>query len=106
VGLGPLEDPVSGLGHVIRVRARKPSSGVRIDGSVELLQGSTTIATMSIPNLATNSWTEYSDTLTTAEADAITDYSALSLRITFWRSGTGASRVGTVTQASFEVPSP
>jgi hypothetical protein len=106
VGLAPLTDPLSSTEHVIQIRARKPSSGVRIDGTVELLEGATVIATMSIANLATSTWTDYSYALTPAEADAITDYSALRLRITFWRTGTGTNRIGTVTQASLQVPGP
>jgi hypothetical protein len=106
VGLAPLADPLTSAGHVIHLRGRKPQTGIRIDGTVELLEGGTVVATLPIANLASVTWTDYSYTLSPAEADAITDYAALQLRVTLWSTGTGTNRLGTVTQAYVEVPSP
>ncbi len=106
VGLSALNDPLSSGGHVIHLRGRKPQTGKRIDGTVELLEGGAVIATLAIANLASVTWTNYSYTLSPVEADAIVDYSALQLRVTLWSTGTGTNRIGTITQAYLEVPSP
>ena len=86
--LSDVTDPVSSSNHVIRVRARNGvSGGQAVDLTAELRQGytnegaqGTLIATLSQTSVA-SSFTDYSATLSGAEADAITDYSALSLRI-------------------------
>lgn len=105
VGLSPVTDPLSSTGHVIHIRGRKPQAGKRIDGTVELVDGSTVIATLTIANLASVTWTDYSYTLSAAQADAIVQYSALRLRVTLWSTGTGTNRKGSITQAYLETPS-
>lgn len=87
VGLGNVTDPVSSAGHVIRVRARQGvAGGVPVDMTVELRQGytnegsqGTLIATLTQADVA-DSFTDYSHTLSGAEADSITDYNDLQLR--------------------------
>ena len=86
--LSDVNDPVSSSSHVIRVRARNGVSGGKaVDLTVQLRQGytnegsqGTLIATLTQASVA-SSFTDYSATLSGAEADAITDYADLSLRI-------------------------
>ena len=75
VAFGTGLDPLSSTGHTIRFRAQG-TGGL----TVTLLQGATTIATYS-PTI-TASFATYSYTLSGAEADAISDYTALRLRFT------------------------
>ena len=85
--LTTLEDPVSSAGHIVRVRYGKDASGgAQVDLTVELRQGYVNEGSPGTL-IATHSYTDISDTLTTAaetltggEADAITDYSDLFLR--------------------------
>jgi len=78
VALGALSDPTSSAGHLLRYRLLGDgTSGI----TVELLQGSTTIATWT-HDPAPATWTTYSQTLTGTQADSITDYTALRLRFT------------------------
>lgn len=79
---------MSSSGHVIRARlAKDASGGAQIDATVQLRQGyvseaslGTLIATLTQANV-TNTFTTYSYTLSAAEADAITDYTSLFLRV-------------------------
>lgn len=85
--LTTLEDPVSSTGHIVRVRYGKDAAGgSQINLDVELRQGYVNEGT---PGTLIASWsyTDISDTLTTAsetltgpQADSITDYSDLALR--------------------------
>jgi hypothetical protein len=91
--LGPLKlrdgtslgDPISSTGHIIKWRIGKDSSSApQIDMTVKLYQGGgttlgagTLIATYSRTNVDT--LTTYQETLTSGEADSITDYSNLYL---------------------------
>lgn len=104
VGLAPVTDPHSSTGHVIHLRGRKPQAGKRVEGAVELMDGNRVIATLSIADLAAVNWTDYSYSLSPAEADAISGYGGLSLRITMWSAGAGTNRLATVTQAYLETP--
>lgn len=85
-----LEDPVSSSGHVQRVRYRKSAAGgAQINLTVELRQAyvaegtqGTLIATHAYTDIA-ETWVTGSETLTSGEADAITDYTDLALRYVF-----------------------
>ena len=85
--LSSVTDPNVSTGHTVRYRARKdPSTGAQIDLIVELRQGyvsegsqGTLIATDTEVNLPT-SFTTFAFTLSSGEADSITDYSSLFLR--------------------------
>ncbi len=88
--LTSITDPVSSAGHVLRVRAGtdQASGGNQIDLTAQLRQGytnegaqGTLIATLSQTNISQGSFTTYSLTLSGAEADAITDYANLYIRI-------------------------
>ncbi|RDD62620.1 LamG-like jellyroll fold domain-containing protein [Ferruginivarius sediminum] len=77
IKLGAAADPGVNTGHVIRYRYEKTGSA-QIDLTVRLTQGQggTTVATWSHTNIPT-SWTGAEQTLTTGEADSITDYADL-----------------------------
>lgn len=82
-----LEDPLASTGHIIRSRANKSAAGgAQIDLTVQLRQGyvnegaqGTLIATLSQSDIDEN-FTTYAYTLSSGEADAITDYTDLAYR--------------------------
>lgn len=78
-------DPASSTGHILRARWNKSASGGHaINAVLELWQGTpgtgTLIATLSVTGI-TEVEQESTYTLSTAEADSITDYAALNLRV-------------------------
>lgn len=78
VGLQAGSDPGVSTGHLVRYRIRGDgTSGIR----VELMQGATVIATWE-HDPASVSWTTFVQTLSSSEANSITDYTALRLRFT------------------------
>lgn len=81
VALGSLTDPSSSSGHHVRYRYKKSvSGGDRIDLTVTLRQGaSTTIASWTHTDIG-STYTDADQTLTSGDADAISDYTALRLR--------------------------
>lgn len=85
--LSTIEDPVSSSGHIMRWRRSKNASGgAQINLTVELRQGYTgegaqgtlinSFSDTNIPDAAATT----TDTLSGAEADAITDYADLQVR--------------------------
>lgn len=78
IALQTATDPAVSAGHVVRYRLRGDgTSGVE----VALMQNTTVIATWT-HDPAPASFTDYAQTLSGAQADAITDYSQLRLRFT------------------------
>jgi hypothetical protein len=75
ISLSSLDDPSTSSDHIIRYRAKGDGS---TDLIVRLKQGTTTIATWTETNVATSE-TTFSHTLTSGEADSITDYSNLTV---------------------------
>ena len=75
VALGSLADPGVSSGHKVRYRIAADAGAI----IVRLRQGATTIASWT-HNPAPTSLTTYEQTLSGAEADSITDYSALKLQ--------------------------
>lgn len=75
VALGTLSDPASSTGHIVRYRISATGGGI----IVRLRQGTTTIATWT-HTTAPTSLTTYAQTLTSGEANSITDYTALKLQ--------------------------
>lgn len=75
-----LSDPSSSSGHIIKARLRcdKSNNGT---ATMYLYQGTTLIATYSIPGNLATAFTTYSYTLTSTEANSITDYTALRIRV-------------------------
>lgn len=88
--LTPRVDPRVGTGHIVRYRYRKVGgAGVQLDLVVQLRQGyvnegtpGTLIKAWTHTNISTTSVTA-EPTLTGGEADAITDYTSLFLRVIF-----------------------
>lgn len=86
--LTSVTDPAVSTGHIVRYRYQKDSTGGgQIDLTVQLRQGyvseaslGTLIHSESITNIQ-NGWTTGSFTLTATEADSITNYAALYIRI-------------------------
>jgi hypothetical protein len=88
--LTAVTDPVSSTGHTIRARMGTDvsSGGNQIDATVQLRQGyvsegtpGTLIATLTQSNISAGSFTDYSYNLSAGEANSITDYSDLYLRV-------------------------
>jgi len=105
MGLSSVTDPVSSIDHVVRFTYGKDTGGGRtFTLDVELFQGGTLIASKQILNIDTTGFTNDSFTLTGTEADNITDYSALSIRITQTRTGAGGGRNLRCSWFEFEVP--
>lgn len=111
VGLTNPTDPVSSSGHIFRYRVAKTNAGT-VDGggnavtvTVRLMQGTTQIAADTAKTVD-GTWTQYAYTLSAAEADAITDYTALQLEFVTSKSSGGPAvrRGGAVSWAELEVP--
>ena len=87
--LSSVTDPALSTGHTLRVRnSADQASQETIDFLFELRQGytnegaqGTLIASTTRTGVTTTTWTTTSYTLSGAEADAITDYTALFVRI-------------------------
>ena len=105
VGLSDISDPQGSSSHTVKYRAKgsDPSGSYGIPSlTVSLRQGSTQIATSTNSSLTTF-FVDYTFTLSSSEANAITDYSDLRLR--FVRaSGGSASETNLVSEAWFETP--
>jgi len=86
--LSSVEDPQSSSGHIVRYRYRKDASGGdQVDLTVQLRQGyvnegatGTLIASATHTDISGSAWTDGTLTLSSGEADAITDYADLYLR--------------------------
>jgi hypothetical protein len=100
-----ITDPDDNTGHVVRARVKKNSSGGRqIDFTFTLVQGSTTIATWSAPDV-TNAYETFTHNLTEGEAGNITDYSDLRVRVSANdATGSGPGRSGQATWIELEAP--
>lgn len=110
VSLSDVEEPHTLTGITVRYRYAKSgnNSGKVTNLAVELLQGSTVIASQShsnIPGATGSGWQAGSFTLTTAQANSITDFSDLRLRFRPSSSGGGQSRSAQVSWAEVELAS-
>lgn len=105
VRCGSLSDPACTKEHLVRYRIGKDTTGGKvIDFTVALYQSTTSIATWTHSNV--DVFATYTQTLTEAQAKAITDYTNLRLRFTAnVGSGTG-SRRGVVSWAELDFPRP
>lgn len=93
-------DPNLNTGHIIRIRVSDDKNNATSD--VYLYQGTTLIAT--IPTVShTTTYTTHTYTLTGTEADSITDYTNLRLRVV---SNSTAAGTPYVSWAEFEIPDP
>jgi hypothetical protein len=103
-GLSSVIDPEASSNHIIRYVYRKDTAGgATIDITTRLMQGVTQIASWSHSNVD-SSFTLAQQTLSTAEADSITDYSDLRLEFTATASGFPVGKFGDVSWASLQVP--
>jgi hypothetical protein len=104
VALACITDPVSATGHIIHTELGKSSSRT-IDFTVSLMQGTCTIASFSHCNVAAGP-TCFADTLSACQANSITNYNDLRIRIVanFPGGGGSPSTRGEVVQAYFETP--
>lgn len=106
ISLGAVSDPQAASGQVVRLRAKFYTNNSRtVEVQFGLYQGATLIATSTTGNLTT-SFAAYSYTLSEAEADAITDYADLRLRLTGHMTGgaAGTQALAYVSWAVFECP--
>lgn len=92
--LSDVSDPLSSTNHILRVRAGTDQAvgGSQIDMIVQLRQGyvnegtpGTLIATLTQANISQGSFTTYTLNLSGIEADAITNYNDLFLRVSMNR---------------------
>jgi hypothetical protein len=103
VGLSTVDVPVNRDDHIVRLQAWVLGSNPAERHTVLLLQGATTIATVANNAVITrNTPTTLSYTLTTNQANSITDYSNLRLRFTAGTLGSGETY--RVSWAEMEVP--
>ncbi len=104
--LSSVTDPNDNTGHILRIRARKSSSGGRTKTiQRELRQGSTTIQqSTAIPLADDGSWETITLNITEANAANITDYSDLRVVLTSGETGGGGPRDVHVTWVELEVP--
>ncbi len=107
VDLGTITDPVTSTGHIVRIRWAKNAGGggaktIRIELRQGYVNESTLGTLISTDDYSLNSTTLQNDetTLSTGEANSITDYSDLQLRIM----GVASNRALKVDFAELEVP--
>lgn len=105
IGLSAVSDPGIHTGHTVRYRAKATGSGGGEKLTVQLRSGVTLIATISNNITVARSWTQYSYTLTEAEASAITAgmYGG-TLYLRFYVGTLGSGETVDVSWAEFEVP--
>ena len=94
--LSSVTDPSTGEEHTCNFAIRAPDGTTQIDCDVALIDdvdasaaGPTTIVTWSYTDIATT-WTTKNETLTTTQANNITDYADLGLKFTFTNNETNA----------------
>jgi hypothetical protein len=96
-----LIDPLSSTNHVIKVRAKSTGSGPAETATLQLFQGATQKATSGAISITRNAFSTLTYTLTPAQADSITDYTNLSVRVVISKA---ANEVIQVSWVDFEVP--
>lgn len=104
VGLPNLTDPASSSGHVIRCQAMRTAGSRDISLSIDLYEGATLRASLNTGNLSSTVWGYFEYELSGAEADAISDYTALALRVVPTTSGGGGPSQAQVNWLEFSVP--
>lgn len=102
VGLGDITDPSSAALHKFTVRSKEHGGAQSVELTVTLLQNTTGIATGSTYQPGT-SYANVTTTLTAAQANSITDYNDLRLKIQAVDQG-GMGTQTSVTWAYFECP--
>ena len=103
LGLSSVTDPNTGANHIMRFQAWSEKKNQVGQLTLYENSGNTLIATYNFSNPNRQAWTDLSFTLSTAEADSITDYLDLSIR--FNNSAVGDAEMR-VTWFELEVPDP
>jgi hypothetical protein len=102
VKLSPVTDPATSSGHIVRYRvAQIGTRTATVDAS--LYQGATLIAS-DVQQTLTTAYQTFSFTLSAVQADAITDYTDLRVRVVANASGTGTATNVLATWIELEVP--
>ena len=110
--LSSVTDPLSSTGHIVRVRHAKADTNVppsttgnAVSADFTLYEGATLRATLATA-VALGAWTDLSYTLTAGEADAITNYADLRVRMVTTNSGGSPAnrRGGAISWIEFECP--
>ena len=100
VALSPVSDPVSSIGHILRIRIR--ASKANGSTSFALYQGAVLVASGTTGTHALT-FSTFQYTLSAGEADAITDYSDLRIRVV---STVSSNSYAYCSWAELEVPDP
>jgi len=103
--LSSVTDPESSSDHVIRWRVQRTKTNKSLTIVVRLFQGTTEIASQSLNNTQIDTFTTSTYTLSTTQADAITDYSNLRYRFDVIVNG-GGGQQAQISWAELEVPNP
>lgn len=102
--LSALTDPQSSTGHTLRLRGRRNGGGRTITINFRLYQGATPITAAQSFSDGADTYTTKTYTLLAAEADAITDYSNLRVRVWSTTAGGGPASKARVTWIELEAP--
>ncbi len=101
VSLSNISDPLASTGHIVRWRMKANRTNKACQLTVYLLQGTSTIASQVYTQSIGTSFNTYTITLTSGEADSITDYT--DLRFRFYQSAC-TQNYFQVSWAEFETP--
>ncbi len=104
VKLGPFTDPEVSTGHIVHIFFRSIGSGGQERFNFYLMQGTTQIALQENSVNRSGSYANAAITLSAAEANSITDYTDLRIRVNCETAG--PSDEYRVTQCYLEVPDP
>jgi hypothetical protein len=102
VALGSLTDPVSSTGHTVFVRAKATGSGAAEKLTFYLYEGATLRATSAAESVSRSAVTGYSYALTGTQADSLSAYTDLRVRLA--RTTGGAGETVSVYDVWLEVP--
>ncbi|MEE9236334.1 MAG: hypothetical protein V3U52_00885 [Thermoplasmata archaeon] len=108
-GLSDVIDPQTSGGHILRYRYNNSAvfgGNSELDVTVELRQGVTTVASWTHTDIRNTSYETRNQTLSTSEADSITDYTDLRVFYDITFSFGSQSRQFRLTWVEFEVPGP
>ncbi len=102
IGIESGTDPAVSTGHILHVRMRGAGTGGPERVAIALFEGATQRAVSGNFTNRSGSFADKSYTLTTGEADAITDYTNLTIKLI--ASNMGGGETVDVSQAYFEIP--
>ncbi len=108
VTLGNLTDPAVSTGHIVRYRLSRAQSGGGQPGTLNVIVGlyqATTLIASATHNNINLGFAEFSFTLTGGEADNITDYDDLRIRVDADKSAGARTTWCELSHAEFETPS-